>query len=467
MTEEEENKNEAYEGSQIFYEDDNVMLLKPNSFASAKYFGPPFFSKYYKRYSDGDNYIIVDKEGDYISPTLSYLIHKTNKGKLEYYDYDNNDLTLTDILEKFPVIEDKLYEVIGVSNTYGTLKRISGGEEIDRYELNNIDGLIGDFKFNKNNPGKSMVTIKFDDHDDYFKLFDLTEGDIWFLNTLFHSYHNDYMFYSSDTADSDWDEGYMIMDFDNDNLELFKKILVYIKPDIAKLETDDEKSEASKILLDTFGDSIESIINDYANERDNCMQRQAEADVRGELCDPFINYGLFAKSGCFYTYVTTVNVLLGMYNIAKERHTNLYGMLSKIAHTMSIGPYEEYMYEYGCNDLDTVSINNNAKFYLEKIIEEIEESDRFPNLAAFRETVASVLSKYDLNRSYKLTRGNPSESFRIQKIDPKTNKIHLTYYKSAGLLGGEQRTYSLEEFNNFLHIPELFENKVLNFKKKV
>jgi hypothetical protein len=41
------------------------------------------------------------------------------------------------------------------------------------------------------------------------------------------------MFYSSDTADSDWDEGYMIMDFDNDNLELFKKILVYINPDIA------------------------------------------------------------------------------------------------------------------------------------------------------------------------------------------------------------------------------------------
>ena len=32
---------------------------------------------------------------------------------------------------------------------------------------------------------------------------------------------------------------------------------------------------------------------------------------------------------------------------------------------------------------------------------------------------------------------------------------------------GEPRTYTLEEFNNFLHIPELFENKVLNFKKKV
>ena len=80
--------------------------------------------------------------------------------------------------------------------------------------------------------------------------------------------------------------------------------------------------------------------------------------------------------------------------------------------------------------------------------------------------IARELSKYDLNRSYKLTRGNPSESFRIQKIDPTTNKIFLTYYKQGGT-SGEPRTYTLEEFNNFLHIPELFENKVLNFKKKV
>ena len=90
MAETEENKNEAYDGSQIFYEDDKVMLLKCNTLESAKYFGPPFFSKFYNRYSAADNYIIVDKEGDYLTPTLSYLIHKPHQGPIECYNYENN-----------------------------------------------------------------------------------------------------------------------------------------------------------------------------------------------------------------------------------------------------------------------------------------------------------------------------------------------------------------------------------------
>jgi hypothetical protein len=467
MTETEENKNEAYDGSQIFYEDDKVMLLKCNTLESAKYFGPPFFSKYYNRYRDGDNYIIVDKEGDYLTPTLSYLIHKPHKGVIEYIGYDNNSLTITDILEKFPVIRDKLYEAIGVSNIYGALKRISGGEEIDVYKLSDIDGLIGGFKFNKNTPGKSMVTLKFTDNEDYFNLFDLGEGDIWFLKSLFSSsYHYDSMFYSSDTGYHDWDEGYLMSELNEENIALIKQILIYVKPEIAELKDDEPYKDASELLRDTFSRQIDNIIDDFSNEKNSAMQEAAEEYVTNELCDAFQNYGLFAKSGCFYSYVTTVNVLLAMYNIEKERHVDLTEMLSKIGHTMSVGPYEDSMYDYGSGNLDIDSVNRNAKYELEKILEEIEDSNKYPNITKFREIIDKVLSKYDLNRAYKLTRGNPSESFRIQKIDPKTNKIFLTYYKAGGTMG-EPRSYTLEEFQDFLHNPELFENKILNFRKRV
>jgi hypothetical protein len=155
-----------------------------------------------------------------------------------------------------------------------------------------------------------------------------------------------------------------------------------------------------------------------------------------------------------------------MYNIEKERHVDLTEMLSKIGHTMSVGPYEDSMYDYGSGNLDIDSVNRNAKYELEKILEEIEDSNKYPNITKFREIIDKVLSKYDLNRAYKLTRGNPSESFRIQKIDPKTNKIFLTYYKAGGTMG-EPRSYTLEEFQDFLHNPELFENKILNFRKRV
>ena len=468
MAETEENKNEAYDGSQIFYEDDKVMLLKCNTLESAKYFGPPFFSKFYNRYSAADNYIIVDKEGDYLTPTLLYLIHKPHQGPIECYNYENDNLTITDILERFPEITDKIYDLIGISETYDALKRISNGKEIDKYKLSNIDELIGDFKFNKNNPGKSMVTIKFDDHEDYFKLFDLGEGDLWFLKALFSSYHYDSIgFYHSDLGYQDWNEGYLMRDLNEENIALIKQILSYIDPNLVKLKNDDQYLKASVLLRDTFNRQIENIVDDYSNERDTAMQTAAEEEIRNELCDPFQNYGLFAKSGCFYSYVTTVNVLLGMYNISKERHVDLKGMLSKIGHTLSVGPYEDSMYEYGSGEFDIDSVNRNAKYELEKILEEIEDSDKYPNLIKFREMVDKVLSQYDLNKYYDLKRGTDTEEFRITKLDPVTNKIFLSYHKS-GLTQGksEVRSYTLEEFQDFLHNPELFENKILNFRKK-
>jgi len=467
MAETEENKNEAYDGSQIFYEDDKVMLLKCNTLESAKYFGPPFFSKYYKRYLDADNYIIVDKEGDYLTPTLSYLIHKPHQGLIEYIGYDNNSLTITDILDKFPEITDKIYDLIGVSNIYGALKRISGGEEIDVYKLSDIDGLIGGFKFNKNTPGKSMITLKFDDYEDYFKLFDLGEGDIWFLKSLFSSsYHYDSMFYQSDMGYQDWDEGYLMQELNEENIEIIKQILIYIKPDIAELKDDDQYKDASELLRDAFNRQIDNIIDDYSHEKDSAMQEAAEEEIREDLCDPFQNYGLFNKSGCFYSYVTTVNVLLAMYNISKERHVDLTEMLSTIGHTLSVGPYEDSMYEYGSGNLDIDSVNRNAKYELEKILEEIEDSNKYPNLTKFREIIDKVLSQYDLNRYYGLKRGDNNEGFKVTKLDPLTNKIFLTYYKIRNGKG-EPRSYTLEEFQDFLHNPELFENKILNFRKRV
>ena len=143
-------------------------------------------------------------------------------------------------------------------------------------------------------------------------------------------------------------------------------------------------------------------------------------------------------------------------------------MLSKIGHTMSVGPYEEYMYDYGSGDFDIDSVNRNAKYELEKILGEIEDSDKYPNLIKFREMVDEVLSQYQLNKYYDLKRGDNTEGFRITKLDPVTNKIFLTYHKSGLTRGSESevRSYTLEEFRNFLHNPELFENKILNFRKK-
>jgi hypothetical protein len=152
-----------------------------------------------------------------------------------------------------------------------------------------------------------------------------------------------------------------------------------------------------------------------------------------------------------------------MYNVVKDRSLSLHEMLSKIAHEMSVGPYEEYMYEYGCDDFDSVSWNNWVTNQLDKILETIEESDMFTDIEGYRKLQSEVLSKYDLGKWHK-TPKDKTISFRITSIDPKTNKVLLDTQKQYQ--GLEKRSYTLEEFNNFLYNLEIFENKTLKFKKK-
>ena len=69
-----------------------------------------------------------------------------------------------------------------------------------RANANRFDPIVYDIKFNEQTPGKSRVKLKFDDYEDYWKLFDLKDGDIWFGNYIYSNYDS-YEFESADFAD--------------------------------------------------------------------------------------------------------------------------------------------------------------------------------------------------------------------------------------------------------------------------
>jgi hypothetical protein len=48
-------------------------------------------------------------------------------------------------------------------------------------------------------------------------------------------------------------------------------------------------------------------------------------------------------------------------------------------------------------------------------------------------------------------------------MDPKTNKIYVVVSKKDAYQG-EQRSYDFEDFDQFLHHPELFENRFVKVK---
>ena len=460
MSEQEELKNDAYKGSKILYEDDNIIFLKCLSYESAKYFGPPFLWKKWNTHKYGDTFIVVDKKGNDWSPTKSYVISVSDYG-VHYLDDEDQEIKTSTFFHWFPQIENLVYKTIPAKNIYQILKKIQNGEEYPSHTLNRYDDLISSFRFNKTSPGKSMIQLTFDYDEDYFKLFDLSEGDMWFLRNLFSYYDSDMGFYHSDFAYQDWNEGYLLYEFNEENRRKIFEIMTYFDPKLSTMDGENN-IQISKLLYDTFPRQTESIIDDYQSEKEECTTRTAKEEIINELKDKFINYGIFEKN-TFNKYVTTVNVLLSLYKMYNDHDLTIQELMSKLGHEFSVGPYEEYMYEYGCNDFDSESYNNYVSHQLKKILEEIEESDRFSNLDEFKKVSSEVRKNYEFDKWYP-TPKDKTLKFNIRSIDPKTNK--LTIVTQRQFEDAKNRSLTLDEFNSFLYNLELFERKILKTRKK-
>jgi hypothetical protein len=89
---------------------------------------------------------------------------------------------------------------------------------------------------------------------------------------------------------------------------------------------------------------------------------------------------------------------------------------------------------------------------LDKILEKMEDSDEFLDIQEYSELYDRITQKYKIDMRYKTKSGR---EFFVTKIDPETNKIIVRAVKKEG--GLEDRSYTEEEFNNFLVSPELFE----------
>ena len=462
MPEKEELKNEAYAGSKILYEDDEVIFLKCLSYESAEYFGPKFLIQDWSSFRNDDKFIIVDKKKDF-SPVSSFLIIVDKSNNVNYYSPDGDEIKPSLFFRWFPQIEDIVYKTIPIQNIYQLLKKIQSGEEYPEHTLGRYDDLIGGFKFNKSQPGKSMVKLKFDSDEDFFKLFDLGDGDIWFLNNLFSYYGNyDMGFYHSDSAYQDWNEGYLIYEIVGEARGKLFELVSYFIPGVEEIN-DETAEKISKLLIETFPRQTENIIDDYQSEKEQCMSRTAKEEITNELKDPFMNYGVMEKY-MFSTYLTTVNVLVGLFKTFNMKDSTLYELFKKMGHEKNIGPFEEHMYEYGCDDFDSDSFNSTALREIEKMIEDVESSDRFTNLDEFKNITYNLRKRFEFKKWYK-TPKDKNVSFAIIDVDPKTNKINITTQKQYE--GQKKRSLTLDEFNSFLYNLELFERKIWKSKKKL
>ena len=444
------NTNDSHGKSKIIFEDEDWLIVEPFDYESYTYYAPENMKSQWNRYRDGDVYLIVDKNSQTNTGLKTYMIY-INRGTTSYYLWNGNEVSTKKRFIDY--LSDEIIEqvnnIVGEGKLYSLLVKIQNGEEVSARELEDADESIYDFKYTPKAPFKSKITLSFDD-DEYIGLFDPSDDDLWYYRVITGSYDT-YEFESDYQSIEDFQQGYIENFFRGENLVKLKQILSIILPDAVDLDTDEKRETAGKKLYDMFEREIEEIISDYVSELNACKSRGFEKEIKETLCHAFFNYGIFTEN-CLTRYFTSVGMLIALYETMGDTSLTIKELLFKIGSDMNLVGWSDYIYEYDCDDFDSESLDRYVSDYLDKIIDKLEDESQYVDIHEYSELYKRLGSKYKLNNRY-FTKNK--RDFFYRGIDPETNRILIQVFKKEG--GLEDRSYTEEEFNNFLVSPELFE----------
>jgi hypothetical protein len=444
--------NDSRGESKIIFEDENWLIVEPMDYDSYLYYAPDNTKLMWKDVRNGQLFCIVDKENNagLGGGFRTYIIFKDEDNKISYYNWNGVKRPRIDFLEYFPEdIKPQITEIIGYGKLYSLLIKIKNGEEVSGRELENTDESIYDFRYTPKAPFKSKITLSFDD-DEYIGLFDPSDDDLYYFRVITSSYDS-YEFQDEYQAQEDFQQGYIEYYFNGENLVKLKEILSIILPDAVELGTDEQKEEAGKKLYDMFENEIDNIISDYVAEENACKSRTFQKEITNDLCNQFYNYGIFTEN-CLTRYFTSVGMLVALYDTMGDTTLTIKELLFKIGSDMNLAGWGEYIYEYQCDDFDNESYDRYVTIYLDKIMEKLEDESQYDDIHEYSELYKRLALKYKIGGRY-FTKNK--RDFFYRGINPENNRILIQVFKKEG--GMENRSYSEEEFNNFLVSPELFE----------
>jgi hypothetical protein len=435
----------------ILLDNEDWMVVDPLDYDAFVYYAPEKFKGSWNQFREGDTYFVIDKNNQLKNGFVTYTIHKED-GKIEYYNAYGAARPKMDVLVEFPdEVKSVVDDIIGVGETYKLLTKIAKGEQVSSRELENADDAIYDFKYTPKAPFKSKIVLHFDD-DEYIKLFNPSDDDMWYYNAITGNYDT-YEWEDDYQATEDFKEGYFFNQFNEENLKKVKEIISIISPESVALETDEQKIAAANKLIDMFGNEVESMIYEYTSEQNECKTRGFNQMIKDDFCNPFYNYGIFTKH-CFREYFTSVGMLLSLYDTMGDKTLTISELLFRIGSDMEITGWGDYIYETDCLDFDQESFDSECSRYLDKIIEKLEDESEYADIYGYGELYKRLDSKFKINNRYTTKSGR---EFFYRGINPKNNRILIQVFKKDGSAGMEDRSYTEEEFNNFLVSPELFE----------
>ena len=359
-----------------------------------------------------------------------------------------------------------------MSQLYQALKDFTEGlatANFVRYE--DDEGILRITRVNEKNLGKSLVYLTFDT-DDYVDLFARNSDETnngYLIRVAFQGgYYGGNVFVDDYSMDYDWDEGYLLHYFNNENLDRVKQIVKILRPSLSVenlTEHNDNVIEICKWLKNEFSNEIDSIIYDYSSEYDEALVKGLRQYVTNKLCNALLPLNIFEKK-CTNLYMTTVAILLNTWDKSGEdKDAKLSDMLKTSIDQLGIqfdeDLYEDYYAYFDNQNYDDEGFNRSVTWNLDKIMEKIEDSDNFDSYRK-NSDLREKLSKLKYGDEGKWYEFPPQKTFGektpnkfiIQDVDD--GKILITYTDYEKNQFNQTIKIDYETFLNFLYHPELF-----------
>jgi len=437
------------------FEDDNTLIVSPLTNEANGYYGGqgPFYEEGYygnrefeQRMENGGKiyHIINKKTGEKDS------FYKDEYGQIFYNDITRVQKHDIDELIKFAPTARKVILNLTGSDSFKKLREFAKGK-IDKNTLMHSDNLIESILVDRENPGESQIMLRFNEDEDLFSILDFSDEDIWFLNVIMS---RDYEFMDSDRMWEDNKEGYGIFRmFNGENMQKLRDISRIVMPGEEFNEQNEQfMGNLYRKLDEHFERQLDRMCWDYIEEYNESTSDKARTEISEEI-DKYLNDKGFHMARKYDTLTTSVVNLIYLYSITGRRSDNLKELLEgtlKPSSTDRFGGWGENYYEYEGN-VNYDKLNNEFEFQLEKIWDVLTEND---DMKEYFELYDRITSKYKLNTTYS-TPKDFGITFKIKSIDPETRKITAVLSKK-NIVWDKTHSFTEENFNKFLHQPELF-----------
>lgn len=441
----EENK-EIQENIDVLYEDDRYIFSQVHSFSAMKYYGVEWLSQQINKFYKYDFFVVYDK-----SLNVTYVILDDNNN-LEFYN-QNGDIVENgfNFFGNYPKVIDFIVEKTKFKNTYYFLMSVSNGFDPENLKLNKIDSLLYDIRFDKSDPKNSWLTISFYNSREYFESFDINQYDVEFAIDVME-YPGSVKLFEMDFAYDDWNEGYLIGYFDTKNTSKFKEILMILSPWLLTEEDEEHCNKyGSRLLYEEFYRYTDDIIEYYVELENECRVKDAETEIYQTSNE--LNSSGFHTIKPFKLYAVSLKRILKIYDDYSSvgSHTMNIQNLLKLLPT-ELGGWDDHRYDYNCKYSYNDEFNEYVSAKLDDILEEIDE--RFVDKKKYSEIVKFIEKKISIDNNFHQVPKNPKMLFKIKKVDPEDNTIHIKVTNESG----EQvdRILNFEDLKLFLYHPELF-----------